>query len=382
MKKIILLFALIAASNINFAQNYDLEHIPWRFWNEFNLHSESKQRKSERELLKQNQVKSREKISYDKGVPFSTMEYFDEEGRVVRIERHWKKGGKSVSTLTYTAFGELKEVKGSDSKNRSWKTVYTYDEENRLVTTLSLSVKNVYKKTEVAYNEHGKLSYRKIYEKDTVNPKRELVYAYYDNGDKKETNYYEKGKLKHTWKFECKPEGELINVKEKDATKFCLLEDLDENGNRVVWERKFDEKGRLTKVRTVYSPDSLIIMKQRYVGTDRLVYERVNTFDEANNYAGSTVTTYDKKGEAFLSSKSTYSKEKGSRTVYYDKKGEISYTSFYLMNENGKPLKIQGIGKGWNNTKLYHYNDQDLLSSEIRIYKGRTYINEYNYEFY
>ena len=35
-------------------------------------------------------------------------------------------------------------------------------------------------------------------------------YSFYDDGSRKETNYYKKGKLKYTWNYDCKSEGEIV----------------------------------------------------------------------------------------------------------------------------------------------------------------------------
>lgn len=382
MKSIVFLIVALAVSHFSFAQNYSQEVVPWKFWRDFDIVIESRQGNKEQDLLKKNSVKSREKIRYYKGKPFSTIEYFNEEGKVVQTERTSKNGNKSTSSLTYTESGKLDQVEGRNYKDRTWKTTYLYDSKDRLIATESINTKQVYSKSEVGYNELDKISYRRLFDKKTDTPKKELSYTYHENGDKKETNYYEKGKLKHTWKFECKPEGELINVKEKDATKFCLIQDIDENGNGVIWERKFDEKGRLTKEKTVYTPDTLILLRQRFIGTDKLVYEKVNTFDDENQYVGSISKTFDKKLGLRLYSKTTFSKKKGTKTEHYNKKGELKYTKLYLSGSNGKPIKTQRIGKTWNATSLYHYNENDLISSEIRIYNRRTYVDEYSYEFF
>jgi hypothetical protein len=391
MKRLFLLLVLFTASNISFTQYLNqyaqypqyanVENVPWRFWRDFNIHPKTSISTKERESLKTNHVKSREKTGYYKGVPSTTIEHFDTEGRIIRIEFS-KKDYKSTSIIRYTEFGKIKEVEKTDSKSRISKTTYDYDSQNRLITTESVDFKKDYSKSEVAYNEFNKLSYRKHFNADTETPTKELRYSYHENGDKKETNYYVKGKLKHTWLFECKPEGELINVKEKDATKLCKLEDVDENGNYVVWDRKFDEKGRLTKEKTVFNSDTLLILRQRYRGTDKLVYEQVNSYDAENHFKSSIVKTFDKEKGLRLSSETTYSKEKGTLTLHYNKKGKVTHTNLYSYGKHGKPLKIQNTGSRWSSTNIYTYNEYDLIVSKIRMFGKKTFVHEYQYEYY
>lgn len=225
MKRLFLMLTIIAASTNSFAQypnpyaQYaNVENVPWRFWRDFNIYPKTSMPTDGQELIKANHVKKRGKTAYYKGIPSTTVKHFDTNGKIIRIE-YSKKEYKSTAMLKYTDFGKIKEVEKKNSKGQISKTTYEYDSKNRLIKSESADFKKDYSKSEVAYNEFDKLSYRKHFDKNTDTPDKELRYSYHENGDKKETNYYVKGKLKDTWLFECKPEGELINVKEKDATK-------------------------------------------------------------------------------------------------------------------------------------------------------------------
>lgn len=157
---------------------------------------------------------------------------------------------------------------------------------------------------------------------------------------------------------------------------------MDENGNYVVWNRKFDEKGRLTKEKTVFNSDPLLILRQRFRGADKLVYEQVNSYDAETHFTGNIVKTLDKDNGLRLSSETTYSKEKGNKTLHYNKKGKVNYANLYHVGEHGKPLKTQITGNRCGSTSIYTYNENDLIVSKIRMFGKRTYIDEYNYEYY
>tara|TARA_B110000037_G_scaffold15096_1_gene15771 strand:- start:23850 stop:24641 length:792 start_codon:yes stop_codon:yes gene_type:complete len=208
------MLAIIAASTNSFAQYSKLENVPGRFWRDFNIYPKTSIPADGQELIKANYVKKREKTAYYKGIPSTAVKHIDTDGKIIRIE-YSKKEYKSTAMLKYTDFGKIKEVEKKNSKGQISKTTYECHSKNRLIKSESADFKKDYSKSEVACNEFDKLSYRKHLDKNTDTPDKELRYSYHENGDKKETNYYVKGKLKHTWLFECKPEGELINVKDK-----------------------------------------------------------------------------------------------------------------------------------------------------------------------
>lgn len=379
MLRNLLLFCLITSSISNFAQNFrfsdptfmftSLEDYELRY---FNMDSG---------VLKKNEVKSCEIIRYVKGEPSVTKRYFDKEGRIIREERKTKKGLASL-VCTYDDRGNLTERSGINTKGQEFKTSYTFNSQNKITAWQRVDYKGEYAAGEMEFDSSGKLLWHKIYEKNREVPVRELVYSYYENGDRKTTSYFEKGKLKHSWNYDCKPEGELIGVKTKDETTICKTEEIDSSGNRVTWERKFNEKGELTKVKMVHSSDSLVLSKQIYSGADKLVSETTYAYSDEGKSTGYKVLAFDKHGKSYLSSDTTIDEFGTRKTKAYNKKGEITYTDLRVKNGSGKTIKLQhSQGRGFY-TNLYNYNEESMIQSEVRMQRKRTYVTEYNYTFY
>ncbi len=383
MKNVLLFSLFLSFSTFSFSQNPEFSYGPWRFWMEFDIHSESKRELKERQVLKENNVRSREQIRYKKGIPYKTIECFDEEGRVLSITRNAVKVQESHTTFAYGENGKLSQYVVTNNKGEKRVTNYRYNKEGKVLSQITNDQRKGYSASTMGYNDQGKIAFRRIYLKDEENAAKELVYSYYENGELRTTDYFVKGKLKYSWKYDCKPEGELINVKRRDETMLCLSEDIDEEGNRIVWERKFDEKGRLTKVRSVYFSDSLLLTRKRYNGDDQLVYEVNTIYNKERTIAiGTEVYVYPKKGKPYLASKTNYLTDRGVQTVSYDKKGHFTRTSGFLSNEDGIPLKSQKIDGRWSHTYLYHYGENGLKKSEVRIYKNRTHVKEYVYDYF
>ncbi len=120
------------------------------------------------------------------------------------------------------------------------------------------------------------------YKNDKVSSRFE--FSYYDDGSKKQTKEYDrKGKIVHTWNFDCNPVGKLEAKKFKDTTKICVRYEKDKDGNPIKIKEEFIKQGNL--VREVEKYDS-----------------RDNLLDEA----------------------------------YYDKQGRISSHITYTYNSNGR----------------------------------------------
>ncbi len=257
--------------------------------------------------------------------------------------------------LRFTDFyddqGNLANLVSSNSKNKTWKTNYTYNTNNILIARDSYNPKGEYFGIKKTYNTDQKLTLQEIFEKDKKTPVKKLAHTYYENGQKKTTTYTEKGKIKYVWNFDCKDEGELLNVKNKNKSTICLKEEIDADGNRVLWERIFNEKGNLTKRKSVFSPDSTLIQVQTFNEDDRLLYEY---FTKENG---------------------------GKKNIGYNKSGQIASETETFINPDKQIIKSTKKAKKWGYTKLYHYTDQMKVSS-VSIYDKRTLVDEYIYTFF
>lgn len=168
-------------------------------------------------------------------------------------------------------------------------------------------------------------------------------------------------------------------MKNKAASTICIKEELDKNGNRVVWERTFNDKGKLTKVQKVFRIDSTIISKKVFNSDDRLTSETTYKYFDGHKQTEIEGVIYPKNGKSFTNYKKI-NKFNGSFTKYYNEKGEVDRTSEYLVNFDGQVVKSEDSGK-WGNTFLYYYKN-GLKISEVMIFRKSTTVNEFVYSFY
>lgn len=160
-------------------------------------------------------------------------------------------------------------------------------------------------------------------------------YSYYpDNTKKTSTLYNAKGKAKYVWNYDCKPEGELVQ-QHKDTTLVCKKDELDAMGNKVVTERKFNEKGEPTKVVCVYSKEDKLLSND--------VYDKNNILRSHILYGKDwnwlEYISYDKEGVEEYKQLYKYD-DKGNKTEYaYYKKQALKHTNIYSYNEKGLVVK-------------------------------------------
>lgn len=328
------------------------------------------------EIVAEHKIREIATTTYSKKSSHTSNLTFDEDGRLVQTETKGKKY-YSTGTFVYNENGDLAKTEHQTSKGTS-SVQYSYDSEGRKVKTVFNNFKGeetiytrkytsrgsvaeemrYYSKKKFVghtyqYDASGNLTFHKVYnEKNQTEPLHVLEYAYWEDGSKKTTTYRKKGKVKYVWNFDCKPEGELLGVKKKDESMICILEELDVDGNRVVWKREFDEKGNLIKTKTVYGSDSLALSRMIYDSDDRLIYE-YQTAENGNKYR-----------------------------VSYDKKGNVSRRTDWEYNSDQKLTKVmRSDKKGTSQLMLYSY-EGDLETTEVRVYKRSTYIKETDYTFY
>ncbi|MEI7597426.1 MAG: hypothetical protein WCK02_16880 [Bacteroidota bacterium] len=176
-------------------------------------------------------------------------------------------------------------------------------------------------------------------------------YAYYpDNSKKTSTLYNAKGKIKYVWNYDCKSEGELVQ-QHKDTTLVCKKDEFDEKGNRVVTERKFNEKGEPTKIVTKYSKDNKLLSYDTYNEKNVLIthisYTNDMNWEEIVHYNTKGVETYrqtnkfDEKGNKI--EEAYFSKQKPTKVVSYEynDKNLIAKSKITKIKKNNKKTESE-----------------------------------------
>lgn len=241
----------------------------------------------------------------------------------------------------------LFEEKGLSQKNEFYnrngttkKTIIrSYNDSNRIVEYRVIKKNKPYKLHIYSYKDYIHIVSSTYYYKDTITPsgftsykyypnhkcksystankknkqQYRYEYDYYDNGSRKETRFYTKTKLKHTWVYDCDPKGALSDNK---TVKIC-------------------------KNRT---------------------YEADSSFTEIYE---STI-----KGKANRNIIKSTADGRVLENTTFDAKGKMKYRSTYEYNSAQKLVKhlvYKGAKKEPSSIEMYEYNADESLIASIRL---------------
>lgn len=305
----------------------------------------------EKESLQKNKVQSRTIIKFTGDKKTKTVETYNGFGNILTYDHYNKKGDHTIAyAYTYDSQQRPVFLKYRYGKKESWSSV-EYDASGMLKRTRGYSTNGDFFGREEFKREDGKMLAITIWEKDSLSPYKRLDYEYYEDGSLKTIRYFFKSKLKYTWSYDCKPEGELLGVKQKDSTTICIKEEYDSNGNRVVWKQEFNRKGDLVKTKMVFDKDSTLFLIESY------------------------------SAHATLQSQHTFFKDGGDLYFSYDKKGKVHYTSESIYNTHKQLVKRStAYGRQFSNT-WYAY-EGDLIKSHTFMNRHQTSFSEYSYTYF
>jgi hypothetical protein len=206
-------------------------------------------------------------------------------------------------------------------------------------------------------------------------------YDYYPDKQSKETRMYNSGnRLKHVWKYDCNPKGEI-----KKETRVCKNTGTDNRGRLVETTFNTDPKGNKTKtVNTYYMFEGkkIQVQMENYIikkGVERKINE-MHFADSLEKYY--LYVYYDRKGRISYQSRTEYSVynqagkiRSGTTTIFYSH-NKPSVKTEQKFNEKGIPLssavtnsKGRIIGKTefsyLDDTQysIKHYNRKQKLKS-------------------
>lgn len=291
----------------------------------------------------------------------------DRKGKQVKFKKEFIEGNKIVKFQEikngqtkrevenkYSSSGHLEEMKVKKKEELKYTISYKRNNDEKPTEQKMVLPNGNVKFTNVwIYNGDGCLQEysrfkknQKLYKKNT--------YEYFSPCEKSKMHLYNgKGKLKKTWTFDCKKEGEELVVK-KDVKQVCKWEEADDKYLIKVYQT-FDEKGRIYKNVSKYTmEDTLIVESKSYnkngVMTHMATYDKSYKRPIIRNY-------YNSKGKL----------KWGNKFEYID--GQVVS---YERSRNGKLL----------NTSTYEYNTDQLLTKFIAHNKkgelSRTIELQYN----
>ena len=213
--------------------------------------------------------------------------HFDDKGRRIEFTQLNRNGNIEMQcTYAYDKNGNQTDIY-TYSRDPSEHSVKKYDDKNLLVE------QTWYYRHDSKVGGHFK-------------------YFYYDDGSKKQTvEYSPKGKVLHTWNYDCSPVGELVRPKFKDTTKVCVRYETDKNGNQIKVKEEFVKQGITVRRINKYDVHDNLIDMASYDRKGHIIYRSSIAFNDQNQ--ATEYTSYKKRSNTVRA-----------RLVYeYDTNGNI-----------------------------------------------------------
>lgn len=307
----------------------------------------------ERVIIQEKRVKSRNGIhSVDGKITSAVYEEFDNAGNLT-YTKHANSKGETVDEVTrrydenyncvyskHTFDGQFTEV---------WKT---YNDSSRIIMSKQYNEKGEFEARIYEYDESGvHIQKVSLYKLDSLAPVKWMTYSYFEDGSKKQIDYFNQGELVYSWKYEGSENGDLVIQQSDTASTICTKTVVDENGNTLKWTRDINGNGQLITQLSVYSSSGRLKEIANYHTPDEKLIERTLFFEDG----GTMTLSYDKKGVGRVVSETVY-----------DIEGQMIYSIF-------------GYGKKQTSTWT-EYDNGLILKRETQRGKTKTLVTyEYSY---
>jgi hypothetical protein len=270
MKTITALAMLLLLATLAYSQKSIESHFAYPEWEIYELKPNSEKKKvstytiaRKKKWLSQTVLFNKkgdmeEAISYKKNgqIEFQDFEYYNDSNRTTQFTKYKK--GKFYTNRIYKYGDNLTQIVRinyyfKDSINARRHSLYSYYPNGKYKSTIS-------------YDKKGKETFR--YE-----------YDFYENGSKKETRNYNKGKLKYRWVYDCDWRGELSTNKESQI-KICQNRMYDTDSSYTeVYESTV--KNKATKTITKATKDGRILEQELYNVKGKLIHKTVCQYNDA-----------------------------------------------------------------------------------------------------
>jgi len=142
------------------------------------------------------------------------------------------------------------------------------------------------------------------------------------------------------YSYKCTDEGK--NIKQKDTSNVCKIEDHSSDGLKTISYLNTNEKGQITKSVYKYLNDTILVNYTYYDKNDIIRIENKNSFEN----------------EILISSS----------VSYFNKKGEINFKRITLYNNQNKII-----------SSSTQYNKEKTLTKQIYTYNNKGLIEKKEY---
>jgi hypothetical protein len=352
------------------------------FWLNLEYAPGSQENKKTIEKRLSNKLKSISKTNHNKKgeKSFKTTHFYNELGRLIKIETYSHKKEKSAfTTINYLNDSIISSVETLNYKGEKAQYAYTYLElNNKFLLTSAINTKKgeVKEKLIITRNESGKITSRKQFYGKNLKKSSETKNEYNDSGDLIKTSYFHNGKLKSVYNYDCNPEGKKEVDKKVNVSDVCKWTEERNDGSYIIYSRSTSKNANYLNV-WMFNKDSMLISNKKFLN-DSILVSSIANYD--NYHVNNSYT----KKQKF---KSTYT------TLYDDEHNLLEqkyggYTfmhkySHYVINEykNNQLIKTRSMGNGDKVSEwTYQYNDKGF--KESATYKwGLKLKRKYNYTF-
>ena len=269
---------------------------------------------------------------------------FNENGEMTSLKKTYKDKDILMYTLDFDSINHLKVHKIYKEKTGKLKSesIHIMDEKGISIERIIMDGKGkIQVRRTWIYNEFGNLINSKIYKTGGEKVFKEWYYEYYDGKTKSKSYVIDgKGKVLATWTFDCKEEGEQVDIK-KDVTQVCYFDEVTDK-YLIEVKQNFNSKGQSRKSVWKYNKsDSSLAESANYDQKDRLKY--------MTKYNG------DFKSETFFASYRNNGKERFKRETSYD--------------SDGKLVEVKSYWKGKLKSVTKRYYDRNERLQNVEKYK-------------
>jgi len=261
---------------------------------------------------------------------------FNEDGRMSSFYEYVEGNKRPLQLTTFNDSGFVVNNKVYNKKG--------------LKSEVKISRKNYKKINEIVKIKKGKEYSKKIYHSkdsdcDTASYwykngklKRQWAYEYYKACERKRSVLMDAdGKVLKEWNYDCKSEGEIVNVK-KNSTKVCNWEEVDDKHIMYITQ-SINDKGKATKT----------IFMHRRSDTNLVNIKYYDHLDRLSSYI-----QYDPDAKYRIL-----------KSEHYKNNGKPYWIEKYNYRENKLQSITERSGGKWFNKVDYEYNEKEELSKLV-----------------
>jgi hypothetical protein len=362
MKKMLLVtFVLITSAVIAQKAEYKYLYASFLTYENYKWSGEKKQK-----LVKDANIESITQIeeSYNKkgkvkSKKIKAINTFNKDGQLISMSKYRK---NKPTTFSYL-YDETGLLSGETKTNAKGKIISKV--EKSYYSKIQFKEVKIYKKgaatpsQRILYMLDGKnIAQTNYYKKDTI-PYQIWKYDYVANQLSKTTLYNKKNKVVYTWVHDCRPEGELMGMKNKDTAMVCKKVEVNSDGsftktiintqnNKVIKQVLTFSKDSTILSNTTYDKEGRIMSKSTYNNKYNNSYEWIQYRTKTGNITNKNNVTYN---ELDFPIKEEYK--------FYNKKGEEnnSFVNEYSYKSTNLPDKTQHYRKNIKvRSEFYEYS--------------------------